>query len=141
MDIAAWFRSWWLRVPQPRDISIAYAIMYAGMLCTGIATLLNPPTTIRAEIGPVLMDCIGWFLVVGALLAMGAGTVKNWLVERVGVVFIIAALACYSVLIFSLHVTESGSRLTQLGVVFFAAIGAFVIRYLLIRGYTYQPRG
>lgn len=140
-EMPAWLRTWWVRVPEPRDISIAYAGIYFGMLITGVFTLTQPPSTIQSTIGPVLMSTVGWFMVGGSLLAMLAGAWENWLIERVGIVFIGAAIACYSGLIMSLHLTEGGSRLTQFGVVLFAAGGAFVVRYLLIRGYTYRPRG
>ena len=140
-SVNGWFSTWWLRVPEPRDISIVYAIIYAGMLCTGIATVITPPRTIEAAIGPFLMTWMGVLLMLGSLLAMVAGSFENWLLERVGLVMIGGALACYVGLILSLQMSEQGSRLTQLGVVGFAAIGVFVVRYLLIRGYTYRPRG
>lgn len=139
--IKAWFATWWLKVPEPRDISIAYSFIYFGMFLTGLVTIINPPSTIKAAVGPFLMGWMGVLLTVGAILAMYAGTLENWLLERIGLGFILGALACYIGLIVSLHFTESGSRLTQLGVVGFAAVGAFIVRYLLIRGYTYRPRG
>lgn len=139
--IHAWFETWWLKVPEPRDISLIYAVIYGGMLVTGISTVVNPPRTIQASIGPVLMTWMGVLLVLGALIAMFAGTFENWLLERIGLAFIIGALSCYAGLIVALQMSEAGSRLTQLGVVSFAAIGVFIVRYRLIRGYTYRPRG
>ncbi len=46
----------------------------------------------------------------------------------------------YFYVVLSLHISQSGSRLTQMG---WIALGAllFVVRWLLIRKYSFEPRG
>jgi hypothetical protein len=140
MKLNSWLQTWWLRVPTPREFSIAYTIVYLVSFLTGIVTLIAPPITIKTEIGPAAMASIGYLLIVGALISMVGGARKFWKLERVGLWFMSCAWGIYGILVLILHVTTPGSRLTQLGAVTLALI-LYFIRYLMIRKYTYQPGG
>ncbi|WP_449280430.1 hypothetical protein [Leucobacter sp.] len=140
MNVRQWFRTWWLRIPDPRDISLAYTVIYVIAGATGLVTLVYPPTTIKAAIGPAAMAGIGVLLLVGAVLGMLGGAWEHWKLERVGIGLMGSALVIYGILVAVLHFQSPGSRLTQLGVIVLA-VGVFAVRYLMIRRYTFRPRG
>lgn len=141
MEIRDWFRSWWLRVPSPREISIAYTAIYFVALATGIAALAVPPRTVELEVGAYASAALGVLLTLGAVIGMIAGALEHWRLERVGLMFMLTAGLIYAVIVSSIHYSEApGSRLTQVGFIMIAC-GALVVRYLMIRRFTYRPRG
>lgn len=137
----AWFRGWWLLVPEPRELSMAFSALYALALCTGIVTLVSPPLSLSREVGgPQIMASVGGLLVIGALLSMWGGAREHWKLERIGLWLQSWALVIYAAIVLVLHFSSTGSRLTQLGVICMALV-AFLIRYLMIWRFTYRPRG
>ncbi|WP_300733719.1 hypothetical protein [Pseudomonas sp.] len=139
--VRAWFRTWWLKVPRPRELSVAFTLLYGVALGTGLVTLAAPPVSLSREVGgPQVMASVGLLLTAGALAAMLGGACEHWKLERIGLWLMGCALTIYGAIVLSLHFTESGSRLTQLGVVAMALI-AFLVRFLMIWRFTYRPRG
>ena len=139
--VSGWFRTWWLRVPMPRELSVAFTLLYAIAFCTGVATLLWPPMSLSREVGgPQIMASVGALLVLGAVIAMLGGAREHWKLERIGLWLMAWALLIYATIVTVLHYTSEGSRLTQLGVISMALI-AFLIRYLMIWRFTFRPRG
>ena len=139
--MSAWFRTWWLRVPMPRELSVAFTLLYSIALMTGVATLLWPPMSLSREVGgPQVMASVGALLVLGAVIAMLGGAREHWKLERIGLWLMAWALLIYAVIVTVLHYTSEGSRLTQLGVISMALI-AFLIRYLMIWRFTFRPMG
>lgn len=137
----AWFRGWWLLVPEPRELSLAFSALYLLALCTGLVTLISPPLSISREVGgPQIMASVGGLLVAGALVSMLGGAIEHWKLERIGLWLQSWALLLYAVIVLMLHFTTPGSRLTQLGVIGMA-LAAFLVRYLMIWRFTYRPRG
>ena len=137
----AWLQTWWLRVPMPRELSVAFTLLYAIALCTGVATLLWPPMSLSREVGgPQVMASVGALLVLGAVIAMIGGAREHWKLERIGLWLMAWALLIYATIVTVLHYTSEGSRLTQLGVISMALI-AFLVRYLMIWRFTFRPRG
>lgn len=139
--VREWCRTWWARIPHPREISIAYTAIYFVALATGIATLAVPPRTVELEIGAYASAALGVLLVLGAVIGMIAGALEHWRLERVGLMFMLTAGIIYAATVSSIHYSEApGSRLTQIGFIVIAC-GALVVRYLMIRRFTYRPRG
>lgn len=138
--VSAWLRTWWLVVPVPRELSVAYTCVYVVAALTGLVTLVLPPVTISAEIGSVAMSSMGVLLLVGAAIGMVGGAMEHWKLERIGLFFMASAITIYGLLVGALHFSSEGSRLTQLGVVVLA-LAVFVVRFLMIRRYTFRPRG
>ena len=137
----AWLQTWWLRVPMPRELSVAFTLLYAIAFCTGVATLLWPPTSLSREVGgPQVMASVGALLVLGAVIAMLGGAREHWKLERIGLWLMAWALLIYATIVTVLHYTSEGPRLTQLGVISMALI-AFLVRYLMIWRFTFRPRG
>ena len=139
--MSAWLQTWWLRVPMPRELSVAFTLLHALALGTGIATLVMPPTSLSREVGgPQIMASVGGLLIVGALISMVGGAREHWKLERIGLWLQTWALLIYAAIELGLHFSSTGSRLTQLGVIGMALV-AFLIRYLMIWRFTYRPRG
>lgn len=131
----------WERVSEPRLMSAIYFGIYVGWLLTGFATLLDPPNTISGELGPVLTIAWALLFILGA--GVGLATVLGgwWKWERWACRISLAGVGIYSFVVASLHFTSPGSRLTQLGVVYFGGAAVFVVRMVMIRGRSYAPRG
>lgn len=139
--LVGWLQTWWLRVPRPRELSVAFTVLYSLAFSTGLVTLLMPPLSLSREVGgPQVMASVGVMLSLGALIAMGGGAREAWQLERIGLWLMSCALSIYAVIVLTLHFTSTGSRLTQLGVVCMA-LAAFLIRYLMIWRFNYRPRG
>lgn len=138
----AWLQTWWLRVPMPRELSVAFTLLYVIAFATGWATLLRPPMSLSASVGgPQIMASVGVLLIIGAVIAMFGGAREHWKLERIGLWLMTWALLIYASIVISLHISSTtGSRLTQIGVIGMALV-AFLIRYLMIWRFTFRPRG
>lgn len=139
--MVGWLQTWWLRVPMPRELSVAFTLLYALALGAGIVTLIYPPVSLSREVGgPQVMASVGALLIVGALLSMYGGAREHWKVERIGLWLCSWALLIYAGIVLVLHFSSTGSRLTQLLVIGMALV-AFLIRFLMIWRFTFRPRG
>lgn len=139
--VAEWLRSWWLRVPTPRELSMAFTALYLLAFGAGIVTLLYPPTSLSREVGgPGVMASVGVLLLFGSVTAMYGGAREHWKVERIGLAVCAGALLVYAGIVLALHFQSTGSRLTQLFVIGMALV-AFLVRFLMIWRFTFRPRG
>ena len=133
-------RMLWALVTEPRHMSVIYAVVYMVVTVTGIATLVVPPVTIAGALGPILSVAWALLFTLGGLLGMITVAPGWWKWERWSIALILVGIAIYGYVIAILHLTTAGSRLTQLGVLILAA-AVFIVRWALIRGRTYGPRG
>ena len=133
---------WWTRVPEPRAVSVICSIAYFAAAATGLVTILVPPTTLIGFAGEITMFFVGWFLLTGGVLGMVAGALDFWQLERVAITSMAWGLITYEYIIASLHFAnpESGSRLTQIGVIVMA-MAFLAIRMAMIWRYPFKPRG
>lgn len=138
----AWLLTWWLRVPEPRVFSIGWGIAYAVLCLTGIAALVAPPITVVTEVGYATAKVsIGGLNILGTIIAMVSGYFDYWKGERLGIGFTAAAaLILGAMLAYVNHQIPEGSTLVVMGYVAFAAV-VLGVRYLMIRWYTFRPRG
>lgn len=137
-----WLHTWWLRVPEPRVFSIGCGIAYAVLCLTGIAALVSPPVTVVAEVSYTAAKVsIGGLNIIGTLIAMVSGYFDYWKGERLGIGFTAAAaIILGAMLIYVNQQIAEGSTLVVTGYVAFAAV-ILGVRYLMIRWYTFRPRG
>ncbi|MFT4282377.1 hypothetical protein [Microbacterium sp.] len=133
-------RRLWDSITEPRHMKAAYFVLYTVLTGTGIATLLVPPTSIAGELGQPLSVAWSVFWILGGFGGMLTVFPGWWWAERLSIVLMWAGFAIYGLVVFSLHFTSSGSRLTQFGVIVFAS-GVGYIRWLQIRKYSFEPRG
>ena len=138
--LETWFKFWWLRIPEPRIVSMITGFGYLILVLTGLATLLLPPQTYIGATGPLLMTLVGWFLVGGGAVGLLGGMRDFWHLERVGIAAMIVGVGAYSFIIWVLHATTEGSRLTQEGMIGAALVFLF-LRLALIWRYDFKPRG
>lgn len=139
--LRGWLQTWWMRVPEPRELSVVFTGAYFVAFLTGVATLTYPPMSLSKEVGgPQVMASVGVLLLVGSLVAMFGGAREHWKVERIGLWLMAWAGLIYATIVLFLQFTSNGSRLTQLG---FIVLGltVFLIRYLMIWRFTFRPRG
>lgn len=138
----AWLLTWWLRVPEPRVFSIGWGIAYAVLCLTGIAALVAPPITVVTEVGYAAAKVsIGGLNILGTLIAMVSGYFDYWKGERLGIGFTAAAaLILGAMLAYVNRQISEGPTLVVMGYVAFAAV-VLGVRYLMIRWYTFRPRG
>ncbi len=130
----------WSSIREPRVLKTIYFGVYAITLLTGIGTLLSPPTSISGELGPILTVIWSVAFIIGGTGGMLVIFPGWWWAERlVGVGFPLAGIAIYAFVVATLHFTSSGSRLTQFGTLMLAA-ALFVVRWVQIRGYSFEPR-
>jgi len=132
-------RGLWESITEPRHMKAAFFVLYVVTIGTGFVTLLVPPTSIAGELGQPLSVTWAVFWLLGGF--GGALTVFPgwWWAERLSIVLVWAGFGIYAFVVLSLHFTSSGSRLTQLGVIFIAS-GVGYVRWLMIRKYTFEPR-
>jgi hypothetical protein len=121
-------------------MSVIYFVIYVGWLLTGVATLVSPPNTISGELGPVLTIAWALLFIVGALVGLVTVLPGWWKWERWACHISLAGVAIYGFVVLNLHFTSPGSRLTQLGVLYFGGAAVFVVRLAMIWGRTYAPR-
>ena len=131
----------WAAISEPRHLKAAYFLIYVLTSTVGVVTLMWPPRTIEGPLGSVATALWAGLFIAGGLV--GAATVLPgwWWVERVlGIGLILIGLAIYLAVAITLHWQQvGGSRLTQVGVLVLAAC-PFLLRGLLIREYSYEPR-
>lgn len=139
--LSNWAKVWWLRVPEPRVFSVGWGVAYAVLLLTGLAALYAPPMTVTGEVGYMAARMsIGGLNIAGTLIAMVSGYFDYWKGERLGIGLTAAAAVILAATLFYVHGRVDGSLLVMLGYVTFAAV-VLGVRYLMIRWYTFRPRG
>lgn len=129
----------WAQISEPRHLKLLYAIIYAIVLATGVATLLEPPRSIEGQLGITLTVIWSVFLIVGGFGGMLTVLPGWWWAERLSMILTFAGIGIYGTVVLSLHLTAEGSRLTQMGMILLAT-SVFAVRWLLIRRYSFEPR-
>lgn len=131
-------RRLWARIQEPKVITVYQFVIYVVVTLTGLAAWFFPPTSIEGAIGPVLTQMFAGLLVTGGLLGSIAVLPGIWWLERAGVLACATGALIYGGVVLSLHVTQSGSRLVQLGVITWALL-SIAQRWHRIRRYAYDP--
>lgn len=138
MTSTHWTLAIWLRIQEPRIITVLHFFIYLCALAAGYFALQSPPRSIEVTAGQGLTFYWSILLLGGGLL--GAFTVLPgwWLFERAAAIACFGAAAIYGVNIYSLHSTESGNRLPQLFMVLIAVLH-FAARWFRIRRDAFDP--
>lgn len=134
------WRDFWRSLTDPPHQKPIFVCVYIVTMVTGLATILNPPMSIKAEVGPVIMDWIGITWLVGGAVAVPAMITGWWWVERLALGLAFTGLGMYGSIVTLLHFQAEGSRLTQLGVIVLASC-TYLLRFVTIRERSYEPKG
>lgn len=136
-----WARFWWLTVPEPRLFSVGWGVAYFAVFAAGVAALTGPPIELLdASASAIVQVSVGGLNLVGTVVAMASGYRDFWRGERLGLGLMIAAGAIYAVLL--LYVQEALGLSTLVTFAYLVALLVLLgLRYLMIRWFTYRPRG
>lgn len=138
MSQTHWTVAVWLRIREPRIISVTQFFIYLAATGGGLSAVLSPPRSIEATAGAGLTFYWAILLLVGGVLGAVAVLPGIWWLERSAVLACLGASLIYSVNVISLQISESGNRLVQLSMLTIVALH-FVTRWFRIRRYAYDP--
>lgn len=133
-----WTLRVWLRIQEPRIVSVIQFFVYLCAAAAGICAVMYPPKSIEATAGISLTIYWAWLLLIGGVIGALAVLPGVWWLERSAVLACLGASLIYAVNIFALHLSESGNRLVQLFMIGIVALH-FTTRWFRIRRYAYDP--
>lgn len=128
----------WLRIQEPRALSVIYFFAYLAVFVLGLAVVADPPRAVQGTLGHVLVLCWAWMLLVGGAIGAATSLQGAWLFERGGAILCMAAMAIYGVAMASLPVSQQSLRTATLCFVIFSIL-AFAARLVNTRRYSYDP--
>lgn len=129
----------WESITEPRHLKATYFVFYGLALLTGLATLIRPPQAIEGALGTSTTALWAACAIMGGFGGMLTVFPGWWFAERLSIVMIWLGAGIYFIVVLSLHIAQSGSRLTQMGWILMGA-GLFFVRWLIIRRYSFEPR-
>jgi len=129
----------WESITEPRHLKATYFVFYGLALVTGFATLVRPPQSIEGALGTSTTALWAAFVIMGGFGGMLTVFPGWWFAERLSIVMIWLGAGIYFLVVLSLHINQSGSRLTQMGWILMGA-GLFFVRWIIIRRYSFEPR-
>lgn len=132
------FKSLWLRLQEPRAVTVAQTLVYAVATFAGVMSLIAPPTSFEGYLGISVPYVWGGFAILGGLAGMYSAPTGKWLIEKPAVIACLTATSLYAGSVLTLHITTNGNRLVQLSFVIIALLH-FVTRYFRIRPFSYEP--
>lgn len=133
-----WTKTLWMRIQEPRIVSMVQALIYALCFIGGLVTITDPPRSIAGTLGYGATLAWGGFAVLGGAMGMYAAPTGKWLVEKPAIIACITAIAMYAGILITLQVAEAGNRIPQLTFVLIGLLH-FVNRYARIKPYSYEP--
>ena len=131
-------RDLYLRVQEPRVLTVLQCLIYLATLGIGISAFGSPPSSIQGALGVTLTMMWAVSLILGGALGAVAVLPGIWWLERVAVLACVTGALMYASVVLHLHLSETGNRLPQLGFVVVTLI-AFAQRWSQIRRYAYDP--
>lgn len=128
----------WLKVHQPRVISVLYFAIYAVAAAGGVTALTSPPRSIEGVVGEVAMTTLALLLILGGTLGAPSALLGAWWLERLAVVSIAFSVGIYGLIVTILEIQESGNRKLQLSIILIVLLMQGV-RWHRIRHRPYDP--
>jgi thiol:disulfide interchange protein len=128
----------WLRVQEPRALSVIYFFAYLAVLVMGLAVALDPPRAVQGTLGQTLLTCWAGMLVIGGGIGAGTALQGAWFLERAGSILCMFAMAIYGVAVAGMPVSQQSLRTATLCFVVFSIL-AFAARLVNTRRYAYDP--
>ncbi|MGO4143810.1 hypothetical protein AB4Y77_01885 [Paenarthrobacter sp. YAF11_1] len=129
--------SLWLKVQEPRALSVIYFFAYLAIGLLGLFVATDPPRTVSG-LGSALMIWWGALLLFGGALGSIAVLPGIWWLERAATGFCMTAIGLYGWGLATLPVTQVSARMATFCFVVFALL-MFATRLVKIRHYAYDP--
>lgn len=136
--IPSWAYQSFLRIAEPRVVRLMQFCIYVVTVIGGVSAWVSPPNSIEGVLGGALTSVWAVLLVLGGVLGLSSVLRGVWWLERAGVAFCATGLLMYAVVVASLQLSQTGSRIMQLCVIVIALF-SFGIRWVRIRRYPYDP--
>jgi len=128
----------WLKVQEPRALSVIYFFAYLVISVMGLAVAIDPPRAVQSATGGGLMIIWGALLLVGGALGSISVLPGIWWLERAATCFCMTAIGIYGAAIAAYPVNQLSTRVATLCFVIFSLL-AFAARLVKIRHYAYDP--
>lgn len=135
----AWIIAIWLKVQEPRVVTVAQFFVYLFAALGGIFALQQPPPSIEATAGQGLTFYWSILLLGGGMIGMVTVLPGWWIFERA------AAIACAgAALIYGLNLvlkTSNGgtSSVLSSACIILIVVLHFILRWFHIRKYSFDP--
>ncbi|WP_156532908.1 hypothetical protein [Cellulosimicrobium sp. I38E] len=129
----------WGKVQEPKVVTFLHWIAYMVALGVGLSALVDPPSSVAGELGPVLTTIWAGFIILGGVLGVFATLPGVWWLERAAVIACITGLAVWVMVVVTLELTiPDGNRWPQAGALTMLAL-LLAVRWFRIRRYAYDP--
>lgn len=133
-----WIVRAWLRIQEPRALSVIYFLAYAAVFVMGLAVVGDPPRAVQGAIGESLVTLWAGMLVVGGGIGVATVLQGAWLFERAGAILCMVAMLIYGIAMSALPVSQPSLRVATICFVVFSIL-AFAARLVHTRRYSYDP--
>lgn len=133
-----WPLAVWLRLQEPRAITLMQTIIYGVIFYAGVTTVINPPAAVEGQFGLTITLVWAWIATVGGLAGALACPFGKWLIEKPAIILCATASAMYAGIVLTLHIQDLDNGMPQVCFVIIALL-YFASRYARIRPFSYQP--
>lgn len=131
-DRYSWFRHAWIRLHEPRIISVIYGAWWSLCLALGAYSTVRPPRSIEAAGGEFLMMLIAATLTIGGLVGVICVSRGTWWAERTAVWFVLMSFFGYVAIVGWIWHEGDGERGLQmlglLGAMMFTSLRFYWVR-------------
>ena len=129
----------WLKINEPRIVSVTHAAVYFVLMSAGIYALVDAPNSVEGQAGDLAMMLLAGTLAVGGAIGVPTSLAGIWWLERTAVALVLLASGVYLGIIIALQLTsESGNRWLQAGFVF-SVLALHLVRWHRVRQRPYDP--
>ncbi len=132
-------RALWATVQEPKVVTVLHWVAYLVALGVGVSALLDPPSSVAGELGPLLTTIWAGSFILGGTLGAVATLPGIWWLERAGVIACVTGLAVWVMVTVVLELTiPDGNRWPQAGALTILGL-LLAVRWFRIRRYAYDP--
>ncbi|WP_422758298.1 hypothetical protein [Paenarthrobacter sp. C1] len=128
----------WLKVQEPRALSVIYFFAYLAIGLLGLFVATDPPRNVQSSLGTGLLTFWGGLLLTGGALGSFSVLPGIWWLERAATLMCMTAIGIYGVTMAAAPITQLSLRMATLCFITFSIL-AFAARLVKIRQYAYDP--
>ena len=128
----------WMSLEEPRWVTACQIVIYMIAVAIGVTTIVSPPNAIVHVWGGPLSTAWGLLMTTGGTLGALACSKGLWWLESRALGLVMLGVMLRMILVFSLHVSSTGSRLVQL-LELALVLTSLLVRWLRIRDLPIDP--